>query len=324
MTHRFKVAVTGARFEPLDIEERVLAAAGAQIARLPGRTEAELVEGCQGAVAVLTSAQPKFTRNVLAQLRGVRCIVRYGVGVDNLDVAAASEFGIAVCNVPDFGSEEVALHTTALMLALIRRIHEASADTRAGIWDLGRLRPMHSPPSTVVGVVGLGRIGRAVARNLSAVGFRVHGFDPFLPAGSGVPGVMAVRASLGELLAEANALSLHLPVTAQSRGLLNRETLRLMKPGAMIVNTARGELIDEAALLEALDDGRIGGAALDVLATEPPGPGHPLAAHPKVIVTPHAAWYTVQAEERLRQMAAEEVARVLRGEAPLNRVNPVA
>ncbi len=149
----------------------------------------------------------KFTRAVLARLAGVRVIVRYGVGVDSIDLAAACEHGIMVCNVPDFGTDEVALHTVTLALALTRRIHQASADTRAGLWDLGRLRPMHSPAACVAGVIGLGRIGRATARYLDGLGFQVHGHDPFLSASalSGEP--IVVRASLDELFAEADLLT---------------------------------------------------------------------------------------------------------------------
>ena len=318
------VAVAGARFEHLDIEAEVLAAAGATIRRTPGANAEELVRDCVGAAAVLAAAHPRFTRAVLARLPGVRAIVRYGVGVDSIDLAAATDHGIMVCNVPDFGTEEVALHTVALVLALTRRIHQASADTRAGIWDLGRLRPMHSPAACIAGVVGLGRIGRATARYLGALGYRVHGHDPFLPPSALANESIVVRASCDDLIAEADVIALHLPATAQSRGIVGRDTLARMKPGVFIVNTSRGELIDEAALLEALDSGRVAGAALDVLASEPPAKEHPLLAHPRVIVTPHAAWSTVEAEARLRRMAAAEVARVLAGDQPLSIVNPTA
>jgi len=315
------VAVAGARFERLDIEEEVVAAAGASLRRFGGATAPELIEGCRGARAVLAAAHPKFTREVLAGIAGVRAIVRYGVGVDSIDLAAATDHGIQVCNVPDFGTEEVAMHSVALVLALTRRLHQAGADTRAGLWDLGRLRPMHSNSASIAGVVGLGRIGRATARYLAALGFQVHGYDPFLPASALADEPIVVRASLDELFAEADVLTLHLPATEQSRGLVNRDSLARMKAGVFIVNTSRGELIDEAALVDALDAGRVAGAALDVLAKEPPGAGHPLAGNPRVLLTPHAAWSTVEAEARLRRLAAEEAVRVLRGEPPRHVVN---
>jgi len=315
------VAVAGARFEHLDIETTVIEAAGARIRRTPGTSGDELVAGCAGAAAVLAAAHPRFTRAVLGRLTGVRAIVRYGVGVDSIDLAAASDLGIMVCNVPDFGTEEVALHTVALALALTRRIHQASADTRSGVWDLGRLRPMHSPAACVAGVVGLGRIGRATARYLAGLGFRVHGYDPFLPASALENEPIVVRSSPEQLFAEADLLTLHLPATEQTRGLIGRETIAAMKPGVFIVNTSRGELIDEAALADALATGKVAGAGLDVLSTEPPPANHPLLAHPRVIVTPHSAWSTMEAEIRLRRLAAEEVVRVLAGERPRHVVN---
>jgi D-3-phosphoglycerate dehydrogenase len=315
------VAVAGARFEELDIEADVLATTGAVLRRTPATTRDELVSGCSGAAVVLAAAHPRFTRDVLASLPGLRAIVRYGIGVDNIDVAAASDHGIMVCNVPDFGTEEVALHAVALTLALMRRIHQASADTRAGLWDLGRLRPMHSPAACVAGVVGLGRIGRASARYLSGLGFRVWGFDPFLGDSALTDARLVVCATLDELFADADLVTLHLPATAETRGLIGRRTLLAMKPGVLIINTSRGELIDEVALLEGLDSGRVGGVGLDVLRTEPPAKDDPLLSHPRAIVTPHSAWCTVEAEQRLRRMAAAEVARVLRGERPSNLVN---
>lgn len=315
------VAVAGARFEPLDIEEQVLAPVGAVLRRTRGASEEELAAGCRGARAVLAGAQPRFTRAVLERMHGVEAIVRYGVGVDSIDLEAAAENGVLVCNVPDFGTEEVAVHAVALALALVRRLHEAAADTRAGGWDLGRLRPMHSLEHLVAGVVGLGRIGRATARRLAALGFRVHGYDPFIAPDALAGEPIVVCASLDQLLAESDLVTLHLPATAGSRGLLDRERLRAMKRGVYIVNTARGELIDEAALAAALDEGQVAGAALDVLAQEPPPPDHLLLAHPRVIVTPHAAWFTVEAERRLRRLASEEVLRLLQGQPPRNPVN---
>jgi len=315
------VAVAGARFEDLDIEAHVLATTGAVLRRTPATSRDELVAGCSGAAAVLTAAHPRFTRDVLAGLPHLRAIVRYGIGVDNIDLAAASDHGIMVCNVPDFGTEEVALHAVALALALMRRIPQASADTRAGLWDLGRLRPMHSPAACIAGVVGLGRIGRTTARYLSGLGFRVWGFDPFLTASSLKDEGLVVCSSLDELFADADLVTLHLPATRETRGLIGRRSLLAMKQGVLIVNTSRGELIDEVALLEALVSGRVGGVGLDVLGAEPPAKDDPLLSHPRAMVTPHSAWCTVEAEARLRRMAAAEVARVLGGERPVNLVN---
>lgn len=316
------VLVVGARFDPLDIEMEVLSPLGATLVRTPGQSEEELAAACsQGAPAILAAAHPRFTRRVLAAARGLKWIVRYGIGVDQIDVATARELGITVCNVPDASTTEVALHATALVLALVRRLGEAALATRAGAWNLAALKPMHSLESMRVGVVGLGKIGRTTARNLAALGFAVCGFDPYIPAESFAGEPFTVCDSFAALARECDVLTLHLPATEQTRGMIDDDVLGQMKPGAYLVNVSRGELIDEAALEHALATGHLGGAALDVLCQEPPSPDHPLRHNPRVILTPHAAWYTVQAEARLRQLAAEEVARALRGEPPLHPVN---
>lgn len=314
-----RVVACGARFEPLDIEERVLAPLGLEVVKAAGDDEAGLVEVCRGAEAILAGSAPRFTRAVLSRLGGVKALVRYGIGVDRIDVEAAEDAGILVCNVLDYCTDEVALHAVTLTLALTRKLETAVRHARAGGWGVAPVRPIAAPDATTVAVLGLGRIGRRAAQLFSGLGFRVTGFDPFVtsdPTG----GAVVMRASLEQALEDADVVSLHLPLGERTRHLLGERELSLLPAGAVVVNVSRGGLIDEAALLRALDAGHLAGAGLDVLEGEPPSPDDPLLAHPAVLVTPHMAWYSQQAEARMRQLAAEEVARVLRGEAPLNPV----
>lgn len=318
-----RVVVCGARFAPLDIEERVLAPLGVEVVKASGDDEDALIASCRGAAAVLAGSAPRFSRRVLEELRGMKALVRYGIGVDRIDIDAAADAGITVCNVLDYCTDEVALHAVTLILALTRKIEPAARHVRAGGWGVAEVQPIVAPEATTVAVLGLGRIGRRAAEFLRGLGFRVVGFDPFIttdPTG----GAVAMRASLEDALHEAQVVSLHLPLSAATHHLLGARELALLPSGAFIVNVSRGGLIDEAALVRALDSGQVAGAGLDVVEGEPPAVDNPLLSHPRVVVTPHMAWYSVQAQARMRQLAAEEVARCLEGEAPLNPVRPAA
>lgn len=316
---RRRVVACGARFEPLDIEARELEPLGVEVVKTAADDEAGLIEACRGAEAVLAGSAPRFTRRVLEGIRGVKALVRYGIGVDRIDLEAAEDAGILVCNVLDYCTDEVALQAVTLTLALTRKLEAAAAHVRAGGWGVAPFRPIAAPEATTVAVLGLGRIGRRTAEFLAALGFRVTGFDPFVTADP-TGGSVAMRASLEAALEEAHVVTLHLPLSERTRHLLGERELAMLPRGAVVVNVSRGGLIDEAALLRALDTGHLGGVALDVVETEPPAEGDPVLSHPAVLVTPHMAWYSVQAEARMRRLAAEEVARVLRGEAPHNPV----
>ncbi len=316
-----RVVVSGARFAPLDIEERVLAPLGAQVVRASGDGEAELIESCRGAAAVLAGSAPRFNRTVLEELVGLKALVRYGIGVDRIDVDAAAELGIPVCNVLDYCTDEVALHAVTLVLTLTRKIGAAAAHVRGGGWGVAELTPIAAPEATTVAVLGLGRIGRRAAEFLSGLGFRVTGYDPFVTADP-TGGAVELRTSVQAALSDAQVVSLHLPLNEATHHLLGERELASLPEGAYVVNVSRGGLIDEAALVRALDAGHLAGAGLDVVEGEPPSPDDPLRHHPAVVVTPHMAWYSVQAQRRMRQLAAEEVARCLRGEMPLHPVAP--
>lgn len=315
------VVACGARFAPLDIEERILGPAGARVVRATGDGEEELIESCRGADAVLAGAAPRFSRRVLEAMTGCKALVRYGIGVDRIDLEAAGDLGLTVCNVLDYCTDEVALHAVTLLLALTRKLGPATAQARAGGWGVADFKPIASPEATTVAVLGLGRIGRRAAGFLAGLGFRVSGFDPFI-RDDPTHGSVQMRPTLADALRDAQAVTLHLPLNDRTRHLLGERELALMPPGSVVVNVSRGGLLDEAALRSALDAGHLAGAALDVMENEPPGQDDPLVGHPAVLVTPHMAWYSVQAEARMRSLAAEEAARCLRGEAPRNPVVP--
>lgn len=304
-TPLFTVAVVGARFEPLDIEAGVLESIGARLVSGPGANEDEIVRVAQSADVVMAGAAPKFTDAVLRRLPRCRAVVRYGIGVDNVDAQAASELGIAVLNVTDYCTEEVATHTVALILALNRRLFEADRDIRSGLWRSPRLDGIEAAQDEVVGVIGGGTIGRTVGQKLQALGFDCLVHDPYTKAD------WAPAVGFDQVLAGSDYVSLHVPLTTATRHMIDGPAFSLMRPGSAIINTGRGGLIDDTALVAALEQGRLRAAALDVFEDEPLDPGSPLLRRPDVIATPHMAWYSRRSAQLLRRRAAEQVARVL-------------
>ncbi len=246
----------------------------------------------------------------------LKVIARYGAGVDNVDLQAAQEKGIVVTNTPGANSVSVAELTIAFMLSLARPLVDAVAATRQGSWP--RLMGLSLEGKTI-GLIGLGSIGKHVVRRLVGFDCRILAHDPWADRGFAAEHRVEL-VELDALLREADFVSLHVPLTAETRGLVDESFLAKIKPGACLINTARGELIDEAALLQALHSGHLRGAALDVFAKEPPGADHPFMAMPQVIVTPHMGAHTDGAVRNMGWTAYEECLRVLRGEAPLHRV----
>jgi D-3-phosphoglycerate dehydrogenase / 2-oxoglutarate reductase len=263
------------------------------------------LEGVDGAIAGVDH----FDAGVIDSAQRLRVIARHGTGVDGIDLAAARRRGIVVTNTPGANAEAVAELAIGLMFALARRIVAADRRMRAGAY--GPLPGAQLAGSTV-GVIGLGHVGAAVARRATALGCRVVGFDPAVEADQ----VGATAASLESVVAQADFLTLHVPVTAGTRDMVDAELLGRMKPGSHLVNTARGELIVEADLLAALEAGRLGGAALDALRDEPPDPGHPLLAREDVIVTPHMGADTEEARAAMGRMALDDLLAVLDGRRP--------
>lgn len=305
------------RFPDLGREAAVLAAAGAALDDLKGLPEEEAFARASGADAILLGARFQFTAERLARLERCQAIVRYGVGVDNVDVAAAKARGIVVSCVPDYCVEEVATHAVALLLALHRQLASYDARTRRGEAGADTVHPIRRLTGLNLGVIGFGRIGRETARRAAALGLGILAHDPLLPDAA-ITAEGAIALSLDDLLGRADAITLHVPLSPQTRNLIDAARLSRLKRGALVINVGRGGLIDERALAAALLSGHLGGAGLDVTTEEPLPPGHQLFEAPNTILTPHVAWYSTGAQQDLQTKAAEEVARVLRGESAQN------
>jgi D-3-phosphoglycerate dehydrogenase len=309
------VAVLGTRYADLDIEEQVLRSLDVELVLGDGGSDEEILDVARDAEVVLAGSRPRFGPAVLDGL-SCRGIVRYGIGVDSIDLEAARARGIAVARVSDYGTEAVAFHAVASAVALFRRLPEADRSLREGSWGVAGVRPLHLPSVSTAGVVGYGRIGRKVASFLRGLGFTVCAHDEYVDVPSG-DGVAAV--TLDELLETSDLVLLHAPGDPSGRPLIGAAQLARMKPGSVLVNTARGSLIDLPALLDGLASGRPGFAALDVFPTEPVDAalftsGAAGAVADRLLLTPHMAWYTEESEADMRRKAAEEAGRLLRGE----------
>jgi D-3-phosphoglycerate dehydrogenase / 2-oxoglutarate reductase len=310
-----RVVVTDATFPALAQEEAAARAGGAEFAAHQARTAEEVAEAVAGVQVALVQFAP-FTEAAARAMAPGGTVIRYGVGYDNIDLAATRAAGLRVGYVPDYCTDEVADHTAAAALTMLRKLPQLDASVRAGEWKaVAVARPLKPFSETSFGFFGLGQIGRAVLSRLKGFGFRFLAADPGLStADAEALGVTLMAPDA--LLREADILTLHAPATAETRGFFNAERLATMKPHAVIVNSARGLLIDEADLAAALRDGTIGGAALDVFVEEPLPAASPLRGAPNCLITPHAAWYSEGAIGRLQGLVAEDVSRALRGEAP--------
>jgi D-3-phosphoglycerate dehydrogenase / 2-oxoglutarate reductase len=298
-----RVLVTDAEYESLDIEAEVLNSAGHELVIASCRTPEDVIEAAAGVDALIVQYAP-ITADVFEALPQLRLVSRYGVGVDVVDTDAARGHEVWVCNVPDYGTSEVALHAVAMLLALLRNLAGHDREVRAGRWNYQLGGELHRPSSLTLGVVGLGRIGRMTAERAGPWFGTVVGYDPYLPD-TEWPGFE--RLGLEELFARSSAITLHLPLTDSTRGFVGTDLLGRMPAGSYLVNTSRGGLVDLDALIEALDSGRLAGVALDVLLQEPPPKDHPLLTHPRALITPHVAWYSAEAEVELRRKAAQNI-----------------
>jgi phosphoglycerate dehydrogenase-like enzyme len=282
--------------------------------------EADVARGGADADALLVFHTIKLSEPTIAALTRCRGIVRCGVGYDNVDLAAAGARGMVVCNVPDYGTEEVADHALLMMLALARRLLPTAQSVREGRWDFTTAFGAPRMRGRTLGLVGCGRIGTATALRAKALGMRVVFYDPYKP--DGLDKALGVQRCyrVEELLAQSEFLSLHCPLTAETRHILNAEALSHLPSGAYVVNTARGPCIDAGALLAALDSGRVAFAGLDVVEREPLDDER-LRRHPRVLLTPHVAFYSAEAFAEMRTKGAEEALRLVRGEPVRNAVN---
>ncbi|MBP6507614.1 MAG: C-terminal binding protein [Opitutaceae bacterium] len=316
---KLRALVTDHGFPNLRHEEAILGAAGIELVVAQCKTPEEVITAARDFDALLVQWAP-VNAAVIAALAQCKVIVRYGIGVDNVDLAAAKARGIAVCNVPDYGVHEVAEHAVSLALALTRQLPQIDARLRSGTWKIVPDRPMPSLREMTFATAGFGRIARSAHAMMRGFDGKRIAYDPFVPAD-----VMAMegveKVELDDLFTRADILSLHLPLTVETKYFVNAARLAEMKKTTIIVNTARGPLIDTVALAKALHDGVIAGAGLDVYEQEPFPADHPLRTAPRALLTSHVAWYSESSIPRLQRLAAEEVVRVLHGEAPKNRVN---
>ena len=309
-----KVLIADYNYPDVELERRVLEDAGLELVEAQCRSEEDVIEAAQGVSALLTQ-YARITARVMDELPELRLVVRYGVGYDIVDVEAAREHGVWVANVPDYGTEEVAVHALSLALSLLRHLPLYDRDVKAGRWHSASTGPLYRLKNSTLGVVGLGRIGGTFARRASPWFGRTLGCDPYLEENAWPEGVE--RASLEEVFSESLVVSLHPPLTDETRGFIDRGLLERMPEGSYLVNTARGGLVVVEDLLWALEDGPLAGAGLDILPQEPPPPDHPLLGNPNVILTPHAAFYSLEAEQEVRRKAAQNVVAWAREGRPL-------
>jgi len=309
---RTVIAIADSPFPSLDPAKKELQRLDPEYRMAKSPAADDIVAVAREADAILVT-YAKLPGALLRQLKRCKAIGRFGLGVDNIDLPAAKELGIAVNYVPDYCLREVSDQTMALLLALARKVPLANKLVQSGRWELAPLVPLRRIEGRVLGLVGFGNIPRRVAPKAKAFGLHVLTYDPYVDsAAAAAAGVECV--SFDDLLARSDFVSLHAPLQPATRGMMNAKTFAKMKKGAVLINTARGPVIDEAALIAALDSGQLGGAALDVAATEPPPQDWPLLHRDNVIVTPHTAYYSVEALEELQSKCAADLARVLSGE----------
>lgn len=317
-----RVAITDYTFPSLEIEERLLKPLGLTVNGAQCRTTADLIDFLQGADFVITQFAP-VNRDVIKSLSTAQIIVRYGIGVDNVDLAAAREQGIPVCNVPDFCIDEVAEHTLAFILAATRQVEANAQHVRNGSWGLAvPLAAMHCLKSMTVGVIGFGRIGREVAARLKPFKPRILVHDPAMPAAE-IEKAGCESTDLSSLLRASDLVTLHCPATEATKHLINAAAIGEMKEGAILVNVARGAVVCTESLVAALESGKLSFAALDVLETEPIPPNHPLLKMKNAILHSHIASASQAAVTKLRTDAATLVALAAQGRPLRNIVNGV-
>ena len=314
------IVITECDHDSFELERAVAREAGAELVLTQSANAAELVSNAAGAEGILVQYAP-ITAEVMDALPALRAIGRYGVGVDSVDVAAATERGIAVCNVPDYGTESVSDHAIGLTLAAARGIARLDRGMRSGAFDLPAVRPLYTIPGRVFGVVGMGLIGSATARKAAGLGYEVIGHDVAREPGTTTPnGVPMV--TLDELLERSHVVSLHTPLDERTRGMIGAAQFAAMRSDSILVNTSRGGVVDSDALVEALSTGAISGAAIDVHDAEPLPAGHPLMAFDSVVLTPHLAWYSEESYDDLKRRTIKNVVDVCADLRPRNIINP--
>jgi D-3-phosphoglycerate dehydrogenase len=311
-----KVVIVDADFE-LDLERDAFSRAGIEMVR-PRSTQRDDVLAVAADASGLLVQFAGVDASLIASIPTLKVIGRFGVGMDAIDVAAATERGVAVVNSGDYSTQEVAAHAVALAMVLLRRVLPGDRAVRGGQWTAsGPHLGIRRLTTLRAGVVGLGRIGRRVAEHLAALGLQVTGYDPVAPANG-----VRRASSLEDLLHNSDLVTLHVPLSTSTRNLLDAQRIALIPKGGLVVNTARGALVDEPALVEALSEGRLAGAALDVFVDEPLRPDHPLCQLGNVVLTPHVSYFSAESLIEARERPVADVIAILAGRTPANLVNP--
>ncbi len=314
------VAVSDSVFPNLELAKAVLSELEAELRLADEPTPAAILEVAREADGMLVT-YAQITGDIIRQLSRCRIIARFGIGVDNVDIEAATQAGIVVTKVPDYCIDEVSDHSLALLMALARKIPFSNQLTHAGEWKMPAVVPLYRLRGRTLGLVGFGQIPRVLAPKAQALGLKVVAYDPYVSE-EAMKALQVEKVSFDVLLQVSDYVSVHAPLTPDTHHMFDREAFRRMKPNALLINTSRGPLVDELALVEALDSGELAGAALDVREQEPPPADSALQGRTNVILTPHTAFYSVEALEDLQTKATQEVVRVLRGERPRNPLNP--
>ncbi|MCQ6559409.1 C-terminal binding protein [Paenibacillus mendelii] len=317
-----KIAILGAQLFEGQRELQLFQSMNMEAVYYTCRDPLEIVDKLADVDGLLVNLEP-VTAQLIHHLGNLKVIGRYGVGVDNIDLEACSGRGVAVINVPDYCIEEVAEHAVSFIFSLNRKLFTSSNLTRKGIWgNVSVLKPIYPIKDITLGVVGTGRIGMRVIQMMTAFGTNIIVHDPYLTQDDLPSGVKLV--SFGQLLEASDIITIHCPLTPQTHHLFNTEAFRRMKQQPSLINVSRGSIINEQQLLAALDQELVSFAAVDVMETEPPLPDHPLLHHPKAIVTNHMAWYSVQAEIKLRDLLTTRVIDYLNGKPVPSIVNKPA
>lgn len=314
-----KVVITDYQYDSIFQEESIIQGAGFELVSRQKSTPEQLLEITRDADAIITQ-YCNIDKTIIDQLEHCKIIIKYGIGINNIDADAASAKGIYVCNVPDYGIDEVSNHAIALLFALNKKLPVITSALKDGDWGYSSIVPLHRLDGSTLGLVGFGRIPQAVAKKMAGFGVRTIAYDPYCSA-ERMAEMGVDKVDIETLMRESDNISIHCPYTPDTHHMFDAAAFSIMKDSAFLINTARGPIIDELALTEALKTGLICGAGLDVFETEPITPDHPLLQLPNVIATPHCAWYSEEAISVLQRSVAEEVVRVLQGNPPLHPCN---
>lgn len=316
----YQIVISDSKVIDLESGKTAFADLDATVRTTEAREPDALIKDAAGADALIIDASTQVTAAVLSELDSLQVVGRSGIGVDNVDLRTAHERGIPVVNVPDYCLDEVSTHALGMLLSCARKLPQLDTVVKSGAWDWSAARPIRRLKDQTVGIVGFGKIGRSFTQKLRGLEVDVLVYDPYISA-TDLSGFEVTRVSFDRLLSDSDFVSIHTPLTDETRGLFDADAFETMRDHAILVNTARGPIVDEDALVAALDSGTLGGVGLDVREPEPPE-YEPLADFENVVLSPHAGFYSEEARRDLTRSVSEDVVRVLQGEEPRNRVEP--